>query len=61
MTVSYSVNGKSIEPEELKKIQITKKDYIDYIEAIKQSASNCYREQSGEMAARETGKVQITG
>ena len=45
MTVSYSINGKSIQPEELKEVQITKKDYIDYVEAIKQSASNSYREQ----------------
>lgn len=44
MTVSYSVNGKSIRSEELKEIRITKKDYIDYVETIKQNATNSYRE-----------------
>lgn len=57
MTVSYSVNGRSIEPEELREIQITKKDYIDYVEAIRQSAVNSYAEQGGQGIARETGKV----
>ncbi len=61
MTVSYSINGKSIQPEELKDVQITKKDYIDYIEAIKQSASNSYREQSGSGAAPLDGKAQGIG
>ena len=58
MTVSYSINGKSIQPEELKEVQITKKDYIDYVEAIKQSASNSYREQgkaSAPLAERPQG------
>lgn len=45
MTVSYSINGKSIKPEELREIQITKKDYIDYVESMKQSASNSFKEQ----------------
>jgi hypothetical protein len=37
-TVSYSVNGKSISVEELKTLQITRKDYIDYVEEIKRKA-----------------------
>lgn len=57
MTVSYSVNGKNIEPEELKEVQITKKDYIDYVEAIRQRAVNSYMEQGGQGIMRETGKV----
>ncbi len=61
MTVSYSINGKSVTAEELKEVQITKKDYIDYVEAIRQSAGNYYREQGGEMPACETGKVQSIG
>lgn len=60
MTVSYSINGKSIQPEELKEVQITKKDYIDYVEAIKQSASNSYRGQ-GEAAAPLAERVQGIG
>lgn len=57
MTVSYSVNGKSIEPEKLREIQITKKDYIDYVEAIRQSTVNSYVEHGGQGIVRETGKV----
>ncbi len=57
MTVSYSVNGKSIEPEELREIEITKKDYIDYVEAIRQSAVNSYMEQGGQGVVRDAGKV----
>lgn len=38
LTVSYSVNGKSINVEELKTLQITRKDYIDYVEEIKRKA-----------------------
>lgn len=53
MTVSYSINGKSIKPEELSGIRITKKDYIDYMENIKQSASNSFREQ--EMEKQSSG------
>ncbi len=53
MTVSYSINGKSIKPEELSEIQITKKDYIDYMEAMKQSVSNNFREQ--EMEEQRSG------
>ena len=37
-TVSYSVNGKPISVEELKTLQITRKDYIDYVEEIKRKA-----------------------
>ncbi len=61
MTASYSVNGKSITPEKLREIEITKKDYIDYVEAIKQNATNRYREQGGVPAAHETGKAQGIG
>lgn len=39
LTVTYSVNGKSITYEELKNIQITRKDYIDYVESIKKKAN----------------------
>ncbi len=60
MTVSYSINGKSIKPEELKEIQITKKDYIDYVEAIKQSAGNSYREQ-GKASAPLVERTQGIG
>lgn len=35
LTVSYSVNGKDITHDELKDICITKKDYIDYVESVK--------------------------
>ena len=35
LTVSYSVNGKDITYDELKDIRITKKDYIDYVESVK--------------------------
>lgn len=35
LNVTYSVNGKPITFENLKRIQITRKDYIDYIESIK--------------------------
>lgn len=35
LTVSYSVNGQDIKEEDLHKIQILKKDYIDYVESIK--------------------------
>ncbi len=60
MTVSYSINGKSIQPEELKDVQITKKDYIDYVEAIRQGVSNSYQEQ-GKAAAPLAGKAQGIG
>lgn len=61
MTVSYSINGQSIRAEELKEVRIARKDYIDYIEAIRHRAQNCYREQDSERSARETGKVQGIG
>lgn len=35
LTVTYSVNGKPIEANDLKNLQITRKDYIDYVEALK--------------------------
>lgn len=40
MTATYSVNGKPIQFEELKKLQITRKDYIDYMESIKKKINN---------------------
>ncbi len=35
LTATYSVNGIPIEFKNLKTIQITRKDYIDYVEGIK--------------------------
>ena len=35
LSVTYSVNGNSVRYDQLKKVIINKKDYIDYIEAIK--------------------------
>ena len=35
LTVSFSVNEKPIKEEDLCKIEITRKDYIDYIETLK--------------------------
>lgn len=61
MTVSYSINGKSVTAEELKEVQITKKDYIDYVEAIKQNAGNYYREQERQKFDGKTEKVQGIG
>ena len=40
MNVTYSVNGKPITFENLKKIQVTRKDYIDYMESIKKQKNN---------------------
>lgn len=34
LTATYSVNGKPIDFENLKTLQITRKDYIDYVESI---------------------------
>ena len=45
LTVTYSVNGESINKDELKKIQITKKDYIDYIESVKKNVNNFHKVQ----------------
>lgn len=39
MSVSYSVNGHKIDQEALKKIEITKKDYIENIEYLKRVIS----------------------
>lgn len=44
LTATYSVNGKRLEFNELKKIEITKKDYIDYIESIKKKVNNFHVE-----------------
>lgn len=61
MTVSYSINGKSVTAEELKEIQITKKDYIDYVESIRQNAGNYYRESGRQTPDSGIGKVQGIG
>lgn len=45
MTVTYSVNGKNVRFEDLKKLEITKKDYIDYVEAIKKTANDFHKGQ----------------
>lgn len=45
LTASYSVNGEPIEFEDLKKIEITKKDYIDYIENIRKKVNDFDKEQ----------------
>ncbi|MDE7018314.1 MAG: hypothetical protein K2P65_12230 [Lachnospiraceae bacterium] len=45
MTVTYSVNGENVKFEDLKNLEITKKDYIDYIEAIKKTANDFHKEQ----------------
>lgn len=39
LTVTYSVNGNPISFEELSSIQITRKDYIDYVEDIKRKVN----------------------
>lgn len=38
--VTYSVNGNKINKGELQKIQIKKKDYIDYVESLKKKLVN---------------------
>ena len=43
MTVSYTVNNQKIDREKLKELQITKKDYIDFIESIKKNMVNLQR------------------
>lgn len=40
LTVSFSVNGEKIEKEELRCIEIKRKDYIDYIDSIKNNIRN---------------------
>lgn len=44
LTVSYSVNGKPIKKEDLNKLKITKKDYTDYMDAIKKDFNYCDKE-----------------
>lgn len=46
LTASYSVNGEKIKEEDLSKLQITKKDYIDYIESIKKDFNYCDNEHN---------------
>jgi hypothetical protein len=36
LTVTYSVNGKPIKFEDLKNLKITRKDYIAYVENLKE-------------------------
>lgn len=43
LTVTYSVNGNPISFEDLKTLQITRKDYIDYVEDIKRKVRETYR------------------
>ncbi len=45
LTVTYSVNGRPINFDELKKLQITKKDYIDLMESIKKNVNNFHKGQ----------------
>lgn len=45
LTVTYSVNGKPISKDDLKNIQITRKDYIDYVEALKKGCKNFHKIQ----------------
>ena len=39
LSASYSVNGKMINKDDVKNIQINKKDYVDYVENIKQKTT----------------------
>ena len=34
LSVSYFVNGNELKMSDLKNVQITKRDYIDYVESI---------------------------
>lgn len=43
LTATYSVNGKPIKEEDLKNLQITKKDYIDFVESIIRSRNKMYK------------------
>lgn len=45
LTATYSANGKNIQYDQLKNLQITKKDYIDFIESIKKSVNDFHKEQ----------------
>ena len=40
LQVTYSINGENIELNDLIKIKITKKDYIDYVELLKKNNNN---------------------
>ena len=40
--MSYSVNNKAIKPSDLDKIQITKKEYIDYMDSLKNEIMKIY-------------------
>lgn len=42
LSVSYSVNNKTIKPSDLDKIQITKKAYIDYMDSLKNEIMKIY-------------------
>lgn len=44
LTVTYSVNGKPISFEDLKTLQIIRKDYIDYVEDIIRKMNEAYRQ-----------------
>lgn len=39
LNVTYSVNGNTVSFEDLSSIQITRKDYIDYVEDIKRKVN----------------------
>lgn len=39
LTATFSINGKPIKSENLKKLQITRKDYIDYVENLIRKAN----------------------
>lgn len=47
LTVSYSINGLPVTKEQLKEIQIVKKDYIDYVENIKKRIREENEQYSG--------------
>lgn len=42
LSVSYSVNNKTIKSSDLGKIQITKKEYIDYMDSLKNEVTKIY-------------------
>ena len=45
LQVTYSINGENIELNDLIKIKITKKDYIDYVELLKKNNNNFHKVQ----------------
>lgn len=45
ITATYSVNGKPIRFEDLKSLEITRKDYIDYIESVKKEINGFDKER----------------